>query len=120
MPWEEYTEIIWEARGKVREVKAQLELNLARDIKNNKKDFYRNVESTRKTRDNVGPLQKQTGHLATLDKEKAEILNDFCASVLTGLRGGLMKTSLNSTKQSARSCTWVMEIPDTPTGWADK
>lgn len=41
------TQSIWEARNRVREDKAQLELNLARNIKDNKKDFYRNVESKR-------------------------------------------------------------------------
>jgi len=32
----------------------------------------------------VGPLQKETGDLVTQDVEKAEVLNDFFASVFTG------------------------------------
>ena len=38
----------------------------------------------RKTRENVGPLQKETGDLVTQDMEKAEVLNEFFASVFTG------------------------------------
>ncbi|GAB0207780.1 mitochondrial enolase superfamily member 1 [Grus japonensis] len=35
-------------------------------------------------RENVGPLQNETGNLVTQDMEKAEVLNDFFASVFTG------------------------------------
>ena len=31
----------------------------------------------------MGPLQKETGDLVTWDMEKAEVLNDFFASVFT-------------------------------------
>ena len=37
-----------------------------------------------KTRENVGPLWKKTGDLVTQDMEKAEVLNDFFASVFAG------------------------------------
>lgn len=37
---EEYREILWQARDKAREAKAQLDLNLARGIKDNRKGFY--------------------------------------------------------------------------------
>ena len=42
------------------------------------------VENKRQTSDKVGPLQKLLGELATLDLKKAEVLNDFFASVFTG------------------------------------
>lgn len=45
------TQNILEPRDRVREDKAQLELNLIGNIKDSKKDFYRNVESKRKTKD---------------------------------------------------------------------
>jgi len=47
--WEEYREA-------TRKAKAHLELNLARDVKDNKKGFFKYVSSKAKTRKNVGPL----------------------------------------------------------------
>ncbi|KFZ52058.1 hypothetical protein N321_07570, partial [Antrostomus carolinensis] len=82
--WEEYREIARIARDQVRKAKALTELNLARDVKGNKKSFYRYVGEKRKTRENVGPLQKATGDLVTRDTEKAKVPNDFFASVFTG------------------------------------
>ncbi|GAB0188342.1 hypothetical protein GRJ2_001299500 [Grus japonensis] len=66
--WEEYREIVQAGRNQVMEAKALIELNLARDIKGNKKSFYRDISDKRKTR----------------DMEKAEVLNDIFASVFTG------------------------------------
>ncbi|GAB0208353.1 mitochondrial enolase superfamily member 1 [Grus japonensis] len=82
--WEEYRETVQAARDQVRKAKAlMIELNLARDVKDNKKGFYRYVRDKRRTRENVGPLQNETGDLVTQDMEKAEVLNDFFASVFT-------------------------------------
>jgi len=81
--WEEYREIVRAARDQVRKSKALIELNLARDVKSNKKSFSRYVSDTRKAREKVGPLWKEMGELVTWDMEKAEVLNDFCASVFT-------------------------------------
>jgi len=47
-------------------------LNLARDVKGNKKDFYRHMDSKRKTRENVRCLNGAKG-LETKDTEKAKI-----------------------------------------------
>ncbi|KFV08322.1 hypothetical protein N340_11415, partial [Tauraco erythrolophus] len=82
--WEEYRAIVRATRDQVRKAKALIELNLARDIKGNKKNFYRYVSDKKRSRENVGPLRKETGDLATQDMEKAEVLNDFFASVFTG------------------------------------
>ncbi|KAM9590815.1 uncharacterized protein ACIBXB_005869 [Morphnus guianensis] len=82
--WEEYREIVQAARDQVRKAKALIELNLSRDVKGNKKSFYRYVGDKRKTRENVGPLWKDMGDLVTRDMEKAEVLNDFFALVFTG------------------------------------
>ena len=63
--WEECREIVQAAREQVRKAKALIELTLARDIKGNKKSFYRYVGDKRKTRENVGPFWKETGDLVT-------------------------------------------------------
>ncbi|PKU47486.1 rna-directed dna polymerase from mobile element jockey-like [Limosa lapponica baueri] len=65
----------------MRKAKAHLELNLARDDKDNKKGFFKYISSKRKTRENVGPLLNELGAQVTEDAEKAELLNAFFASV---------------------------------------
>ncbi|GAB0204934.1 mitochondrial enolase superfamily member 1 [Grus japonensis] len=82
--WEEYRETVRAARDQARKAKALIEINLARDVKDKKKSFYRYVSDKRRTRENVGPLRNETGDLVTQDMEKAEVLNDFFASVFTG------------------------------------
>ncbi|GAB0204436.1 mitochondrial enolase superfamily member 1 [Grus japonensis] len=79
--WKEYREIVQATRDQVRKAKALRELNLAKDIKDNKKSFYRYISDKRKIRENVGLLQKEMGDLVTQDMEKAEVLNNFLASV---------------------------------------
>ena len=53
--WEEYREAAQMCRDEIRKAKAQLELNLARDAKNNKKGFYTYVGQKRKIKENVSP-----------------------------------------------------------------
>ena len=62
----------------------KLELNLSRDVKGNKKGFYKYVNSKRKSRENMGLLLNGEGEQATNDMEKTEVLNAFFASVFTG------------------------------------
>ena len=64
-------------QGWVQKAKACLELNLVRDVKANKKDFYKHISSKRKTRENAGQLLNGTGVLVTKDIEKANILSTF-------------------------------------------
>ncbi|GAB0187869.1 mitochondrial enolase superfamily member 1 [Grus japonensis] len=82
--WEEYGESVRAARDQVRNAKALMELNLARDVKGNKKSLYRYISNKRKTRENMGLLWNETGNLVTWGMEKAEVLNDFFASIFTG------------------------------------
>jgi len=57
--WEEYRDSARWCRDEVRRVKAQLELNLARDVKNNRKGFYRYVNQKRKVKASVrAPINK--------------------------------------------------------------
>ncbi|KAK4825509.1 hypothetical protein QYF61_000022 [Mycteria americana] len=53
--WEEYRDAAPLCRDGIRKAKAQLELNLAGDAKNNKKGFYRYVSQKRKVKESVPP-----------------------------------------------------------------
>ncbi|KAK4830766.1 hypothetical protein QYF61_013255 [Mycteria americana] len=64
-------------RDGVRKAKVWLELNLARDAKNNKKGFYRHINQKRKVKESVPPMMNKNGDLVSTDKEKAEVLNNF-------------------------------------------
>jgi len=50
---EEYKDAAWLCRDGVRRAKGRLELNLASDAKNNKKDSYRYVNQKRKVKVSV-------------------------------------------------------------------
>ncbi|GAB0206203.1 mitochondrial enolase superfamily member 1 [Grus japonensis] len=104
--WEEYRETVRAAREQVRKAKALTELNLARDVKGNKKSFYRYVSEKRRMRENIGPLWNETGDLVTQDMEKAEVLNDFFASVFTS-------KCLSHTAQVTEGRDWENAEPPT-------
>lgn len=57
-----------------------------RDVKGNKKSFYRCIGSKRKTGKNVGPLLNGVENLVTKDAKQAEVLGVFFASVFTCLQ----------------------------------
>lgn len=58
-------------RKKVREAKAQFELNLAPFVKDNKKCFYKYINGKRKGKTNLCSLLDAGGNLVTADEEKA-------------------------------------------------
>lgn len=68
----------------MREVRAELELNLAKSVKDNKKDICKYINNERKRRDNMGLLLNEGRTLVTEDVEKAELLNTAFALVFTG------------------------------------
>jgi len=70
--WEEYRNVVRAGRDETRKAKVHLELNLARDVQDNKKSFFKYISSKRKTRDNVWSLLNETGALLTEDAEKVE------------------------------------------------
>ncbi|PKU36836.1 rna-directed dna polymerase from mobile element jockey- hypothetical protein [Limosa lapponica baueri] len=81
MSWEEYRDATHLCG--IRKAKAQHELNLSSNAKNIK-DFYRYDSQKRKAKESVSPLMSKTGKLVTTDEEKADVLNNYFASVFTG------------------------------------
>ncbi|KAK4811747.1 hypothetical protein QYF61_005315 [Mycteria americana] len=75
--WGDYRDMAQECGEGIRKAKAQLELNLAREVKNNKKGFFR------ETRENVGPLLNGARALVTHGMEKAEVLSATFTSVFS-------------------------------------
>ncbi|KAK4811350.1 hypothetical protein QYF61_027579 [Mycteria americana] len=53
--WGDYRGVAQECRDGIRKAKAQMELNLARDIKSNKKGFFRYIGQQRKMKETVPP-----------------------------------------------------------------
>ncbi|GAB0208240.1 mitochondrial enolase superfamily member 1 [Grus japonensis] len=78
---EEYRDLVRSCRGKIRKAKAQLELNLATVVRDNKKCFYKYINNKKRAKENLHPLLDVEGNIATKDEEKAEVLNAFFASV---------------------------------------
>ena len=53
-------------------------------MKNNKKTFYRYIGQKRQAKTGVPSLVNLKGELASMDKGKAGVMNEFFASVFTG------------------------------------
>jgi len=82
--WEEYRYTAQSCKDGVRKARVQLEVNLARDTKNNKKGFYRYISQKRKVKESIPPLIRKSSNPVTTDKEHAEVLGSFVASAFTG------------------------------------
>lgn len=82
--WEQYRAVVHVCRDWIRKAKVQMELNLARNMKDNKKGFNRYIGRRRRAKESVPPQMKGNGELASSDTEKAEVLSECFASVFTG------------------------------------
>ncbi|KAK4814671.1 hypothetical protein QYF61_024978 [Mycteria americana] len=78
---EDYKGVARLCREKIRRAKAELELNLAAAVKDNKKHFFKYISSNRRAKENLQPLVDGGGNTVTKDEEKAQVLNAFFASV---------------------------------------
>ncbi|PKU48424.1 rna-directed dna polymerase from mobile element jockey-like [Limosa lapponica baueri] len=76
---EDYKGVVKLCREKIRKAKAQLKLDLALDVKNNKKNF----NSKRRTRESLHSLLDMGGNVVTKDEKKAEVPNAFFASAFS-------------------------------------
>ncbi|KFQ24264.1 hypothetical protein N331_08672, partial [Merops nubicus] len=82
--WGEYRDTAWLCGDEVRKARVQLELNLARDAKENKKGFYRHMNQKRQVKKSIPSLKNSSGELVTMDEEKAKVLKIFFVSVFSG------------------------------------
>ncbi|CAM4331600.1 unnamed protein product [Lepidochelys olivacea] len=83
MTREEYKYIAWACRSEISKAKSHLELQLARDVKSNKKGSFRYVSNKKKVKKSVCPLLNEGGNLLTGNVEKGNVLTAFFASVFT-------------------------------------
>ena len=60
-----------------------MELNLAKDVKSNKKSSCKYMIDKRKTKENINAYLNEAGDLVTVKTEKSEALNAFYTSVFT-------------------------------------
>lgn len=83
------------------------ELKMAKDIQSNEESFCRHICDKRKTRENVGSHQKETGDLSTWHVEKA-VLHNIFVTVITS------KCSSHTAQVTeGKSWNWEYEEPFT-------
>ncbi|PKU33295.1 rna-directed dna polymerase from mobile element jockey-like [Limosa lapponica baueri] len=97
--WEDERNAVRVCRDEMRKAKASLELNLARDVKVNKKGFFKYIGGKRNRRENVGLLLNETGAMVTEDAEKVKLLNAFFASVFTAQASPQESQALEETEK---------------------
>jgi len=71
--WEEHRDAVQMCRGGIRKAKAWMEVNLARDVKNNK-GLFKYIDHKRQAKESVTPLINEKGGLASSDMERLRYL----------------------------------------------
>ena len=75
--WDEYGDATRLCRDDIRKAKGQLELDLARGERKDKKGSYRDTDQKRKVQESRPTLVSKTGRLVIMEKEKTEVFNNF-------------------------------------------
>ena len=70
-------------KKEIKKAKKRHERKIGEECKNNPKMFWKYVQEQNKTKQGISALKDEDGNLKTTDKEKADILNDYFASVYT-------------------------------------
>jgi len=81
--WEEYRDAVRMCRDGIRKIKAQMELSLARNLKNNEKGFFRYIVHKRLAKESVSLLKSEKGKLASSYVEEAEVPNSLPLPLLS-------------------------------------
>ncbi|KAJ7415920.1 hypothetical protein WISP_75283 [Willisornis vidua] len=84
---EEFRNIVRLCRKKIRETKAQFDMNLATSVRDNKKSFYKYINNKKGGKENLHSLLDLRGNIVNRD-EKAEVRKTYFASVFTSKTGG--------------------------------
>ena len=79
----EYTRIRRETKRLIKISKKLLELHIASNCKENTKECFRYVREKKTLKSTIGPLLSAEGEIVTDERETADILNDYFASVFT-------------------------------------
>ena len=79
----EYTRIRRETKKLIKISKKLHELHIASNCKINPKEFFRYVREKKTLKSTIGPLLSAEGEIVTDERETADILNDYFASVFT-------------------------------------
>ena len=79
----EYTRIRRETKRLIKISKKLHELHIASNCKVNPKEFFRYVREKKTLKSTIGPLLSAEGEIVTDERETADILNDYFASVFT-------------------------------------
>jgi len=83
----EYRVLVRSCREEIRKAKAQLELILGTVVKHRKKCLYKYFNNQKRSKENLHPLLDSGVNIVTKDKENAEILSAFFASVFNSQTG---------------------------------
>ena len=72
-----------QTKWEIRKAKREYERQVAKQTKANPRAFFQYVNSKLSTRAGIADLEKEDGTTTETDQEKAEVLNNFFASVFT-------------------------------------
>ena len=81
--YEKYCKLRNSASKAVRFAKKRYQRGIAESVKISPKTFWSHVKEETKSKSTIGDIKDKNGEIKTEDTDKAEILNDFFASVFT-------------------------------------
>lgn len=83
LAYKRYIEARDKCKKEIKKAKKQNEKKIADECKNNPKAFWKYVQEQTKSKQGISALKDKNNKLCTTDEEKANILNDYFASVYT-------------------------------------